>query len=841
MNIIPEIKGMIRKKDADFVVDKDTSVLRKTPAIDAALVEILREEMENISGIKMPAENRGNSDGNKKIILMLNSGGDDGLGAEGYLLNVDKNKITVAANNSRGIFYGIQTLLQSAGKRNGKFLVPGVKIRDWPSLKIRGVHCSPSGLTVGEIKKSIKILGTYKINTLLMDFYGKFKYKKHQAIGDPGALNAGQIKEIVSYAKKCYVDVIPSVNAYSHFDWVLKHKEYARLGEGYANIQGKRSLIQLCPLNKGSLKLITDLYKEIIPLFESDYFHIGCDETYWLGSCKKCGEEEKKTGKTGLFSKFVTRLVGILAAYKKTPIFWDDMALQYPELAKSLPKRLVYADWHYGPEYGDKRYPSLEYIKNKGAEAIACPAATSSIGDFNFQNVREFIHEACKLSVLGEITTQWNKAFGLHWQVIVLSAECAWSGKAVRQKDFDRKFVYSFYGVDSRELAEAPYALQLRKGMLGIDLSEKKTFFSGGDVVKLKKLGTQASATLHLLKKQRLVVKKHAEYLTPLILQAKGYLGRIKMLLASNQPSVLPAGTIAMPKESLNKEHPEENGECSLIKKETPWQHTLLVLKNGTVETTIVPEIGGRIFGTFFDGQYEAGIKDTAWLLHPESGGGREWGGFDDKLYYNGRLYHHIGYRCGYHKYQYDILHNSRKKSEVKVRLETALVRVERIMTMASGKPGLDVDISYTNLYQKAWVAIHAHPNMKLNDNANYAVHLLAPTTHGILNEPLLCLHNNGIITDFSEGWLGVLDSLTKKAIIICFDPKQVKDFLVCYGNNSFGLEPWGLKKELETGQSVRMHLGYYLLDNPSAVHFLPLDENQKNKIRQLFGQGTCL
>ncbi|KAB2840122.1 MAG: hypothetical protein F9K45_09335, partial [Melioribacteraceae bacterium] len=60
------------------------------------------------------------------------------LGDEGYLLLIDKKEIIASANSNKGLFYATQTLLQLLNSSNDGYL-QGVKILDYPSLKLRAV------------------------------------------------------------------------------------------------------------------------------------------------------------------------------------------------------------------------------------------------------------------------------------------------------------------------------------------------------------------------------------------------------------------------------------------------------------------------------------------------------------------------------------------------------------------------------------------------------------------------------------------------------------------------------------------------------------------------------
>lgn len=89
--------------------------------------------------------------------------------SENYSLLVDKNKVQITASDNQGLFYGIQTLIQSVPFENTKVAkIPSVKITDSPKFSWRGMH-----LDVGRhffpkefIKKYIDYIAMYKMNTL---------------------------------------------------------------------------------------------------------------------------------------------------------------------------------------------------------------------------------------------------------------------------------------------------------------------------------------------------------------------------------------------------------------------------------------------------------------------------------------------------------------------------------------------------------------------------------------------------------------------------------------------------------------------------------------------------
>lgn len=73
----------------------------------------------------------------------LSMSGADGLGDEGYVLNVDPGDsaggtIVIEGKDGDGTFYGVQTLRQLAEVRDGKTVIASAEITDEPTMSVRG-------------------------------------------------------------------------------------------------------------------------------------------------------------------------------------------------------------------------------------------------------------------------------------------------------------------------------------------------------------------------------------------------------------------------------------------------------------------------------------------------------------------------------------------------------------------------------------------------------------------------------------------------------------------------------------------------------------------------------
>ncbi|MFN3589217.1 MAG: glycoside hydrolase family 20 zincin-like fold domain-containing protein, partial [Spirosomataceae bacterium] len=94
------------------------------------------------------------------------------LGNEGYLLTIDETKISLAANEPAGIFYGIQSLHQllppDFANTTSEIRIPTCQIIDYPRFGWRGlmVDVSRHFRTKQEMKDFIDQMVQYKFNVL---------------------------------------------------------------------------------------------------------------------------------------------------------------------------------------------------------------------------------------------------------------------------------------------------------------------------------------------------------------------------------------------------------------------------------------------------------------------------------------------------------------------------------------------------------------------------------------------------------------------------------------------------------------------------------------------------
>ena len=303
--------------------------------------------------------------GSKSIVLIRKN--NKKQSNEAYTIKIDKRSVVIEGNGDAGVFYGIQTLCQSIAstqvdvQNEPAVTLPSVKITDAPRFKYRGFMLDFSRHFFGKefVMKQIDAMAHYKLNRLhlhLTDAGGwRLEMKSHPEltqktayrtqsnwrhwwddgkdrqycdIGTPdaygGYFTQDDMREIIDYATKHQITVIPEIEMPGHSEEVL----YTRPDLSCTN--NFRTTGDFCIGNDAVFDYFTEILKEVSELFPSEYIHIGGDEAgkqAWK-TCPKCQERIKKEGLDGvdgLQSWFIHRIEEIVNGMGKKIIGWDEI------------------------------------------------------------------------------------------------------------------------------------------------------------------------------------------------------------------------------------------------------------------------------------------------------------------------------------------------------------------------------------------------------------------------------------------------------------------------------------------------------------------------------------
>ncbi|HEX7365529.1 MAG TPA: family 20 glycosylhydrolase [Pelobium sp.] len=298
-------------------------------------------------------------------LISFNSANAKSFAAEAYSLTVNDKNIALAGTN-KGVFYATQSLIQLYLNGLESHQIQQCKIIDEPRYVYRGLHLDVCRhyFPIDFIKKYIDLMAMYKLNTFhwhLTDDQGwRIEIKKYPKLTQIGAYRdqtiignyhdrmpqwfdgekygafytQEEIKEIVAYADKKYITVVPEIETPGHAMAALA--AYPELGCG--NNPGPYKVAEkwgvfpdiFCAGKDNTFDFLEDVLTEVMALFPSQNIHIGGDEapkTIWKTCpyCQKRIKKEKLKNEEELQSYFIHRIEKFVNKKGRSIIGWDEI------------------------------------------------------------------------------------------------------------------------------------------------------------------------------------------------------------------------------------------------------------------------------------------------------------------------------------------------------------------------------------------------------------------------------------------------------------------------------------------------------------------------------------
>lgn len=330
--------------------------------------ESFKKEFQEATGIKISSTPK---EAKAKIILDLNPQ----LPAEAYKLNVSKEQVRIEAARPAGFYYALQTLKQLmprnvmagvATSDHSQWSLPSVEIEDAPRFEWRGFMLDEGRHFFGkdEIKRVIDMMATYKMNRfhwhLTEDQGWRIEIKKYPKLTETGAWRNSKvlaygdvkpdgehyggfytqkdIKEIVAYAKKKFIEIIPEIDIPGHSQAaVAAYPEFLACDPGDKHEVWLRQGISTDVINVANPKAMQfakDVIDELTELFPFNYIHLGGDEcptNKWQKNeeCKKLLSEIGSSNFRDLQIYFYKQLKDYIATkpanQQRQLIFWNEV------------------------------------------------------------------------------------------------------------------------------------------------------------------------------------------------------------------------------------------------------------------------------------------------------------------------------------------------------------------------------------------------------------------------------------------------------------------------------------------------------------------------------------
>jgi hypothetical protein len=398
------------------------------------------------------------------------------LDDEGYLLVVRDNQIIVAGKTEAGTFYGLQTLKQLVRGEGAGAFVPGVQITDWPAMRWRAVSDDISRgpvPTVDYIRRQLRTFAAFKLNMHSFYMEHTFSSESHPLIGPSGgSLTPDEIRELVVYARRYHIELVPEQQTFGHLHKALRLEKYNELAEvPYGDV--------LSPQQPGSYKLVADWYRELDQLFPGKFFHIGADETFELGEGQS-REVAKARGVGAIYFEHLDRVREVLKPHNRRLMFWGDIALNHPELIGKVPKDMIAMNWSYGPR--DTFEARIKPFKDAGLDQFVCPGVANWNQIFPnveaaSKNIVNFVRDGQAANAMGMMNTTWDddgeSLFEMTWHGIVLGAAASWQSGTTDITEFDRNFDWAFFRNDGHQFVDVLRALGSVNTQLGINQTDE--------------------------------------------------------------------------------------------------------------------------------------------------------------------------------------------------------------------------------------------------------------------------------------------------------------------------------------------------------------------------------
>ncbi len=372
IHIVPEPVSVTVEK-GQFSILPGTRIIAASPrAFDVA--SLLAQMLNVPTGYHLSAREGRSVYGGNKIVLYINSIPDTVLGEEGYTLRINSKEAVITANKSKGLFYGIQTMMQllppemQSGSlvKDIRWNIPCVSITDYPRFAWRGLMLDVSRHFFSKefIEKYIDEMAKYKYNVFHWHFTddqgwrieinglpeltktgawrvpraGRWQTFEAPQPGekatDGGYYTQDDIREIVKYAQQRFVTILPEVDVPAHS---------LALIAAYPNLSCTQQQYPvwpqyppdsldnvLCVANDSTWLILDKIFTQVAELFPCPYIHVGGDEanrSFWTKDPKDIALMKREGIKdpAELQSYFEKKLEKLIISKGKKMIGWDEI------------------------------------------------------------------------------------------------------------------------------------------------------------------------------------------------------------------------------------------------------------------------------------------------------------------------------------------------------------------------------------------------------------------------------------------------------------------------------------------------------------------------------------
>lgn len=510
IHIIPEPVS-VKAEPGHFQLTAATAIIAGSDQAED-VATLLAGMLNAPTGYHLQAK-QGSGTQDNVIVLQLNKAPNTTLGKEGYTLEVSSRRVTISANEAQGLFYGIQSLMQllppaiesKTADVSSNWTVPCVAIMDYPRFGWRGLMLDVSRHFFSKefVEKYIDEMAKYKFNVFhwhltddqgwrieikglpQLTKIGAWRVPRTGRFGqfsppqpgekatDGGYYTQEDIKEVVAYAKKRFITILPEVDVPAHsLALIASYPNLSCTQLPYHVNPGspfyKKDDNVLCVANDSTWLMLDKIFTQIAALFPNEYIHVGGDEAY-KGFWKDCPKDQalmKKQGITsleGLQSYFEKKLEKLILSKGKKMIGWDEI------LEGGLAPEATVMSWR-GMQGGIKAAQMGHqvimtpthycYLDLYQGDPLVEPATYSRLlldTVYSFEPVPEGVNPRLILGGQGNLWAESvpneRHAEYMTWPRGMALAEVLWSPKTKRNwSDFVTRMQYRFKYMDAAQI-----------------------------------------------------------------------------------------------------------------------------------------------------------------------------------------------------------------------------------------------------------------------------------------------------------------------------------------------------------------------------------------------------
>ncbi|MFX0141087.1 MAG: beta-N-acetylhexosaminidase [Candidatus Hodarchaeota archaeon] len=350
-----------------FTLNNETKILADEKC--KLIGEYLKEILAPSTGFNIPIEDSTKVRSEDNIIFLKLDSKQKTITQEGYILEITQKGIKISANTSSGIFYGIQSLRQLLSEKieDSKFVknidwtIPCVEIRDYPRFKWRGFMLDVGRHFWGKeiVRQILEVMALLKMNVfhwhLTEDQGWRIEIRKYpklisvgskrketqiggfssletDGIPHEGYYTQEDIREIISYATKRFINIIPEIEMPGHTKAALASYPELSCSGGPFEVPTLFGIHKdvYCAGKESVFNFLQDVLDEIMELFPSEIIHIGGDEVpknRWK-KCTDCQDRIKNKGlkdEDDLQVYFINRIADYISSHGRRVIGWNEI------------------------------------------------------------------------------------------------------------------------------------------------------------------------------------------------------------------------------------------------------------------------------------------------------------------------------------------------------------------------------------------------------------------------------------------------------------------------------------------------------------------------------------